>query len=176
MKKLVELRRVPLKIQAAAPITGNGGKKVEPARPAPGPSAAGMRRIENTGLREATGPTQQIRLSLQRELDMARKIRADAERYQAEMATRARSEAQQVILRTRLSSQRQVEELVHKASEEIQKVLADIRMIRITAQEELAAQRKFTDAARLLSMSLSIQGDGQKADSKKKKHPAGARQ
>jgi hypothetical protein len=69
---------------------------------------------------------------------------------------KARSEAQQLILRTRLSTQKEVEELIRKAGDEIQKVLADIRVIRITAQEELAAQRKFTDAAKIATLSLSL--------------------
>ena len=122
-------------------------------------------------LKEAAQAVQRIRVSAQQELEMARKMRADAHRYQRETETRARSEAQQLILQARLSSQREIEELIRKASEEIQKVLADIRVIRITAQEELAAQRKFTDAARISSMSFSIQ-DNDNAPVESKKKPA----
>jgi hypothetical protein len=102
-------------------------------------------------------------------------MRADAQKYQRETETKARSEAQQLILRTRLSTQRETEELIRKASEEIQKVLADIRVIRITAQEELAAQRKFTDAAKLCSMSLALQGNHDKPEGKKGKQLATAK-
>ena len=99
---------------------------------------------------------QQIRLSAQRELTLARQMRTEAQKYQQETETKARSEAQQLILQARLATQKEIEELIRKASAEIQKVLADIRVIRITAQEELAAQKKFTDAARLCSLSLTL--------------------
>ena len=80
--------------------------------------------------------------------------------------------AEQVRLRTRLATQRETEELLRQASEEIQKVLADIRMIRIMAQEELAAQRKFTDAAKLRSMSFAMQSSAEKSEPKKKRQLA----
>lgn len=120
-------------------------------------------------LQDAASKVQQLRQSAQHELDQARKMRAQAQRYQQEAATKARSEAQQLILRARLSTQREIEELIRKASEEIQKMLADIRVIRITAQEELAAQKKFTDAARIHSLSLSIGEEDEKPERKRKK-------
>lgn len=122
-------------------------------------------------LKEATATVQQIKLAARHELELARKMRENARRYQQETATRARSDAQQLILRTRLSTQRETEELVRQASEEIQKVLADIRMIRIMAQEELAAQRKFTNAAKLRTMSLAIKDEDEKPENRKKKQP-----
>jgi len=112
-----------------------------------------------TSLQAVASAIHKIRISAQRELEMARKLRADAQRYQRELEIKARSEAQQLILRTRLSTQKETEELIRKAGEEIQKVLADIRVIRITAQEELAAQRKFTDAAKIATLSLALQKD-----------------
>ncbi|HUT68166.1 MAG TPA: hypothetical protein VMW86_06415 [Dehalococcoidales bacterium] len=139
------------------------------------PSATSYMKDEFTSLKEAALAVQRIRLSAQRELELARKMRADAQRYQQETATRARSEAQQLILRTRLTTQREIEELIRQASEEIQKVLADIRVIRITAQEELAAQRKFTDAAKICAMSLSIKGNYQKPEGKRKKQLTAAK-
>lgn len=120
-----------------------------------------------SSLKEAALAIRRIRLNAQHELELARKFRTDAQRYQQETATRARSEAQQLILRTRLATQRETEELIRQASEEIQKVLADIRVIRITAQEELAAQRKFTDAAKLNSMSLAIKENLKKPAAKR---------
>ena len=108
-------------------------------------------------LRAAAAVVQQIRLNAQRELELARQMRAEARRYQQEAEIKARSQAQQLILRTRLATQREIEELIHEASAEIQKVLADIRVIIITAQEELAAQRKFTDAAKICTLSLAVQ-------------------
>lgn len=146
--------------------------KKNPAPHFPGP---GLTKDELTSLKEASAAVHQIKLSAQRELEQARKMRDDARRYQQETATRARSDAQQLILRTRLATQRETEELIRQASEEIQKVLADIRMIRIMAQEELAAQRKFTDAARLRSMSMAIQNGDEKPEAKRKRQLAGVK-
>jgi len=118
--------------------------------------AASTIKDDYSSLKDAALAVQRIKVTAQQERDQIRKMRADAQRYQLETATRARSEAHQLVLHSRLETQREIEELIRQASEEIQKVLADIRVIRITAQEELAAQRKFTDAAKLSSMSLSI--------------------
>ena len=120
-------------------------------------------------LQAAATAIHNIRISAQRELEIARKLRAEALRYQREIEMKARSEAQQLILRARLSTQKEIEELIRKAGEEIQKVLADIRVIRITAQEELAAQRKFTDAARISTLSLALQREAKQI--KKTKEP-----
>ena len=124
--------------------------------PAKMPAAPVRDRASHSSLQETERFVQQVRASAERELALARKLRTDAQKYHRDTTNRARSEAQQLILQARLNTQRQVEELIRKASEEIQKVLADIRVIRITAQEELAAQRKFTDAARLCSMTLDL--------------------
>ena len=141
-------------------------------RKQPSPLQTSSMKNDYDSLKEAAQTVHRIRLSAQQELEMARKMRADAHRYQREMETKARSEAQQLILQARLASQREIEELIRKASEEIQKVLADIRVIRITAQEELAAQRKFTDAARISSMSFAIQDNDEKPTEKQKKPTA----
>lgn len=136
-------------------------------------SAAASIEDELAKLRTAAVVVQQIRLSAQRELELAKKIRAEAQRYQKETETRARSEAQQLVLRARLATQKDIEELIRQASAEIQKVLADIRTIRITAQEELAAQQKFTDAARLCSLSMALQEQNTEPEEKRTKQLAG---
>jgi len=118
-------------------------------RTGPGPA-------DYASLKDAAAEIQRMRLGARRELELARKIRADACRYQQETAIRARSEAQQLILKARLAMRREIEGLTRKATEEVQRVLADIRVIRITAQEELATQRRFTDAARLCSMNSAV--------------------
>jgi hypothetical protein len=123
-------------------------------------------RDDYSDLRDAALSVQRIKASALQELEQIRRMRANAERYQQETATKARSEANQLILRSRLATQREIEELIRKASEEIQKMLADIRVIRITAQEELSAQRKFTDAAKLNSLSHSFKEQMEKAISK----------
>ena len=110
----------------------------------------------NTGAGETTTSLHRIRAIAQQELELIRRMKAEAIKYQQETAIRARSEAHQLVLHARLATQREIEDMIYQANEEIQKVLADIRVIRITAQEELAAQRKFTDAAKLNSMSLSM--------------------
>lgn len=123
---------------------------------------------------KTVGPLHRIQAIAQQELDLIRRMRAEAVKYQQETATKARSEAHRLVLHTRLAMQREVEDMIHQANEEIQKVLADIRVIRITAQEELAAQRKFTDAAKLNSMSLSMKEIFKHTTEKalKKKKPA----
>jgi SepF-like predicted cell division protein (DUF552 family) len=133
------------------------------------PPGAGLKKDELGTLKDAAATVHQIKRSALQELELARRMREDARKYQQETATKARSEAQLLILKTRLATQRETEELVRQASEEIQKVLADIRMIRIMAQEELAAQRKFTDAARLHTMSLALRGESENPGLKRKK-------
>jgi hypothetical protein len=137
-------------------------KKAAPASAFP-PMQTSPLRDDYSTLREAATSVQRIKASAMQELEQIRKMRADAQRYQIETATRARSEANQLILRTRLATQREIEELIRQASEDIQKMLADIRVIRITAQEELSAQRKFTDAAKLNSLSFSFKEQMEKA-------------
>ena len=137
-----------------------------------GPAATSQIANEYENLRAASSAIQKIRISAQRELELARKLREEAQRYQKNVEIKARSEAQQLILRARLSTQKEIEELIRKASDEIQKVLADIRVIRITAQEELAAQRKFTDAAKIATLSLALDKSKQK-QAEPAKQPAG---
>jgi hypothetical protein len=157
------------KFAGPTPPPSRGGAWGQIKKTMPAPVATSSINDELTGLKDAAAVVQQLRISAQRELALAKKMRADAHRYQRETETKARSEAQQLILRARLSTQREIEELIRKASDEIQKILADIRVIRITAQEELAAQRKFTDAAKLCSMSLAMKEDYEKPEVKRKK-------
>lgn len=147
-------------------------------------------------LKAAGAAVQRIRLSAQRELELARQMRVQAQKYQQETETKARSQAQLLILQARQATQKDIEELIRKASAEIQKlladirviritaqeeeelirktgaevqkVLADIRMIRITAQEELETQRKFTGAAKIRALSLAAQGEPEKRTENKK--------
>ena len=128
-----------------------------------------------TKLRAAVLEVRKIRLYAQRELELAKQMRAEAQRYLQQTETKARSEAQQLILRTRLQTQKDIEELISQSSAEIQKVLADIRVIRITAQEELAAQHKFTDAARICTLSLEVQKEAGQPEEKRKKQLASKR-
>jgi hypothetical protein len=123
---------------------------------------------ERARLRLAAAEVHKIRLSAQHELELAKKMRLEAQRYQQEIEAKARSQVQQLLLRTRLATRqaiqqemeglisKDVEELIRPAIAEIQKMLADIRAIRITAQEELEAQKLITDAARINSLSFKL--------------------
>ena len=126
--------------------------------------------------RPAALTSQQLLISAQRELEMARKMRMQAQRYLQDTEMKARSEAQRLLLQTRISIRKEAQELIQQTNEEIQKVLADIRVIRMTAQEELAAQKKFTDAARLRSFTLSLKKDELEPEEKKVKKPARTKQ
>ena len=122
--------------------------------------------VELERLRAAGAAVHRIRLSAQRELELARQMRAKAERYRQETETKARSQAQLLISQARLATHKEIEEIIRKASAEIQKLLADIRMIRITAQEELVTQQKYSNAARICALSLSLQEEsGEEAES-----------
>ena len=135
------------------------------------PGLAATRSVEDelARLKTAAVVVQKIRLSAQRELTLARQMRIEAQKYQQETETKARSEAQQLILKARLGTRKEIEDLIRKANSELQKVLSDMRVIRVTAQEELAAQKKFTDAARLCSLSLTLHQDSLDPDGRKKK-------
>lgn len=134
----------------------------------PSSAAASSLQDDLAKLKAAAMAVQQVRFSAQRELELAKQIRAQAQRYEQETQTKARSQAQQLILRTRMETQKEIQELMRKANGEIQKILADMRVIRITAQEELAAQKKFTDAARLCSLSLALQEETRTQEEKNK--------
>ncbi len=134
-------------------------------------------------LKEATAEVPWMRISAQRELGLAKQIRAEAERFSQETGAKARSQAQLLVLQARLATKKEVAELNRKASEEIQtgvaelkreasaeiqKILGDMRMIRIAAQEELKAQKKFTNAARIRALSLMSQEEiGERLESEK---------
>ncbi len=140
--------------------------------PSPRSVATSPIQDELAKLRAAATSVQKIRLSAQHELELARQTRANAQRYRQEMETKARSQAQQLILRTRLATQKEIEELLRESSAEIQKLLADIRMLRITVQEELAAKQKLTDATELCSLALTLQEETAEPEEKRKKQLA----
>lgn len=100
---------------------------------------------------------QQIHLRAQRELELIQQIRAEAVRCRREIETKILSQAQILNIHTRLTTQKEIAELKRKANEEIQKILADIRMVLIAAQGELEAQKKFTGAARIRALSLEVE-------------------
>lgn len=157
-------------------MPGRQRQVVRASQPATHGQTASALRGNSVNLKPAALTSQQLLLSAQRELETARKLRVQAQRYLQDTQMKARSEAQQLVLHTRLTVRKETQELIRQANEEIQKVLADIRVIRITAQEELAAQKKFTDAARLRTFTLSLQRDELEAEKSSAKKPARKKQ
>jgi len=114
---------------------------------------------ELTKFRLALAELQRIQNEAKRELQLVRRIRFEAERCQQGIEAKARSQAQMFLLQTRLATQKEIAGIKGNYGEQIQKLLVDVRMIRITAQEELETQRKFTDAARIRALSFACQAD-----------------
>ena len=65
--------------------------------------------------------------------------------------------SQMLILQTRRAIKKEIEKVRQKAVKEVEQMLSDMCVLRATAKEELGAQRKFTDAARICSLSFSFQ-------------------
>jgi len=117
-------------------------------------------------MRVAEVEIRRMRISAQRELQLAKQIKAEAERNLREIETKARSQAQLLIIQTRLATKKEIAECSRKVGQEMQKALADIRLIRSTAQKELETQQKFTNAARLKALSLVFpEEDGRESES-----------
>jgi len=124
---------------------------------------------ELASLKETRAVVQRMRLSMQRELEMARRLRAEAEKYVRETEVRARSQAQLIILQARAANSKEIAELKRVVNEEMQETLADIRRIKIAAQEELKAQKKLTNAAKIRALSLASE---EKVDERSKTEEA----
>ena len=114
---------------------------------------------ELTKLRVALAELQRMQTEVRRDLGIVRRIRVEAERFQQGIEAKAQSQAQMFLLQTRLTTQKEIAGLQSTYGEQMQKILADLRMIRITAQEELETQRKFTDATRIRALSFACQAD-----------------
>lgn len=173
------------KSKATSPLRPKGSVAKTAKLPTPAIAATGYVENDMAKLRAAKAEVHKILLNAQRELELAKQIRANAEKYRQESEIKARSQAQLLILQTRLVTRKEIQELHRRFGNEVQNILADIRMIRITAQEELEtqrklqdeeqkiladirmtritaqeefeAQRKFTDAARISALSLALQ-------------------
>jgi len=78
---------------------------------------------------------QRIRLCIQRELKLAKKLRIDAEKYKKEVEARARSQASMLLLRARLATKKEIiTEFKHTANREIKE---EIEQFKRTASEEM---------------------------------------
>jgi hypothetical protein len=96
------------------------------------------------------------------ELELIREMKAEAARYRQDALKKADSEGRRLILNAGLMKHREIEEVIRQASEEIQKILADIRITRISIQEELAVQRDFAKTDKLNGIFTSIKSTLQK--------------
>ncbi len=113
--------------------------------------------IELAHLRNAVAEVQRIRTSIQRELELVKQIRADTERYQQETEARARSQYQITMLQARTGIRKEIAGLKRRASEEIQKMLGEMHLLRLAAQKELDTQRKLHSAYRINALSIACQ-------------------
>jgi len=109
-------------------------------------------------LRAAISEIQRIRLSAQNELELVKRIRAEAEKYRQDIETKARSQAHLIILKARLAAMKEIAGLGRATKEEIQRILADVLA---TAQDGLELQRRFTDAARICALSPEFQEEAE---------------
>jgi F0F1-type ATP synthase membrane subunit b/b' len=104
------------------------------------------------------------RLAVQKEVgEIKRKANEELQKAMADFDQKTNDRLEQGIaeFKQRLGEELQQEmaDLKQKVSEELEKVLADIRVVRITANEELKAQRKLTDAARIHALSFELQDE-----------------
>ena len=112
---------------------------------------------ELASIKETRAVVQRIRLIVQRELDLARRLRTETEKYVQETEVKARSQSQLIILQARAANSKEIAELKRVVNEEMKETLADIRRIRLEAQEELKTQKKLTTAAKIGALSFVSQ-------------------
>ena len=115
--------------------------------------------LELAHLRNILAEAQRTRISIQRELELVKQIRAEAERYQQETETRARSQYQITMLQARTGIRKEIAEYKRRASEEIQKMLGEMHLLRLAAQKELDTQRKLHSASRINALSIACQNN-----------------
>lgn len=105
---------------------------------------------------ETSVALKQVLAKAKTELKLIQKMKDDTLLYQQKVAAQARSEAHHLTLSARVVTRQEIEAIVRQANQEIQQVLADIRITRITAQEELATLRRYVEAAKLNGLSISF--------------------
>ncbi len=103
-----------------------------------------------------------ILASTREELELIREMKDEAARYRQDALNKGDAEGRRLTLNARLMKHREIEEVVRQASEEIQKILADIRITRIGIQDEIAAQGNFAETDRLNGIFASIKETFQK--------------
>ena len=127
-----------------------------PGRPVPLPARTSGAGGTGNGARAARAEVEKQLAMVHRELEQVRRLRVETEQYQKTAIVRANKEAQMLILNTRQAMRREIAALRQKFSAEVEKLVADIEALRVTAQHELTAQRKFTDAAKIRAISGSF--------------------
>ena len=104
--------------------------------------------------------SQQMLINARRALESARKLRLQTQKFLQETEFKSRHQKQPPILRVHLPTGQEVGALIREANEEIHRTRIDIRFIRIAARDELAAQDRLADAAKLRSFTASLQRQG----------------
>ena len=83
------------------------------------------------------------------ELNQAKSARSEADAYREQVISETQRQAEEILHQARSSAEREGSEIRQKHSLEAQKILARAEMIREAAQEELEAQRLYSQAANL---------------------------
>ncbi len=78
---------------------------------------------ELTKIKAAAADIARLRASVLKELEASRQTRMEVKLYQQQVIARAQSEAQKLILHTRLALQKEVEETKRVTGQQMQKVL-----------------------------------------------------
>jgi len=132
------------------------GERMYPNRPVPLPMRTSGAGGARNGLRAAHVEVEKQLIMVHRELEHVRRLRVEAEQYQKATVAKANREAQMLILNTRQAMKREIAALRQRVSAEVEQLVADIQTLRIAAEHELTAQRKFTDAAKIRAISGSF--------------------
>ena len=90
------------------------------------------------------------------ELNQAKSARSEADAYREQVISETQRQAEEILHQARLSAEREGSEIRQKYSMEAQKILARAEMIKEAAQEELEAQRLYSQAANLGSESREM--------------------
>ena len=102
------------------------------------------------------GEADQMHQESGRELERAEVARSEAGSYRERVMVDAQQQAQEILERARSEAQSECQQLKEQAWQEAQKVMARVEVMKSAAQEELEAQRIYTESARLKTESHEI--------------------
>jgi hypothetical protein len=113
-------------------------------------------------LDETMAVLKRIIASAREELELIREMKDETTRYRQNALKNDSHEVSRLALNARLAKHREIEEVIREACETIQRILADIRIMRIGIQEELVAQGESGEADKLNTVFTSIKEAFQK--------------